>query len=269
MIRQYNKGFLAGLIPYNDPLVEEWADNVYEKIRQNGELAGYVERDKVVRERFDIEDNSVTLPISIKDDDFTFGYAYCGEELKIVNNQYCNLGKNFQIEFELLIEEDHYDISLFDGFIRIALSNIMIGNSAYFIPHNFIKGTLQKFKIIRSNYNMRLFIDDVETFGYSQLSDDIDSVFNTLYKLNLGIIYPVIYGPLEVNVGDTETYTTAPGMTNYYWEVSAGGTITVGGGSEDSSVSINWFEAGLQTVTISYTENDGCSGTATIQVNVI
>jgi hypothetical protein len=71
---------------------------------------------------------------------------------------------------------------------------------------------------------------------------------------------PTITGPDNMCAGMTgNVYTTEAGMTNYIWIVSAGGTITAGGTSTQSTVTVRWNTAGAQTVSVSYTNSNGCS----------
>ncbi len=63
-------------------------------------------------------------------------------------------------------------------------------------------------------------------------------------------------------------YTTEPGMTGYVWTVSAGGTITSGGGAANSSVTVRWNVVGPQTVSVNYTNADGCTAAAATIYNV-
>ena len=64
----------------------------------------------------------------------------------------------------------------------------------------------------------------------------------------------------SVCVGSTgNVYTTQTGKTNYVWSVSAGGTITAGGGTGDNNATIAWNTLGAQSVAVSYTNNLGCS----------
>jgi hypothetical protein len=73
---------------------------------------------------------------------------------------------------------------------------------------------------------------------------------------------PTIAGPNSVCVGSTDkVYSTVAGMSNYQWTVSAGGTITSGGTSTDHEVTVTWNTAGAQTVTLNYTNLNGCSAT--------
>ena len=70
---------------------------------------------------------------------------------------------------------------------------------------------------------------------------------------------PVIAGPSSICAGTTgNVYSTAGGMTNYVWSVSAGGTITAGGGTGNSTVTVTWNTAGAQTVSVNYNNAAGC-----------
>jgi hypothetical protein len=76
----------------------------------------------------------------------------------------------------------------------------------------------------------------------------------TVYDLPV----PTITGPTPVCVNTTgNVYVTETGMTAYTWTVSAGGTITAGGGTSNSSVTVTWNTAGPQTVTVNYTNGAG------------
>ncbi len=82
-------------------------------------------------------------------------------------------------------------------------------------------------------------------------------------------IFPVIIHPLPVPtlsgiatlcVGTSGViYTTQPGMTNYHWNVTAGGTITAGGTATDNSATITWITPGSQSVSINYHDANGCT----------
>ena len=78
-----------------------------------------------------------------------------------------------------------------------------------------------------------------------------------------------IAGPTPVcatSIGNV--YTTQPGMTNYAWTVSAGGTITSGGTPADNTVTVTWNTVGAQTVSVNYTNANGCMATTAKVYNV-
>ncbi len=71
---------------------------------------------------------------------------------------------------------------------------------------------------------------------------------------------PAITGASSVCIGSTGmNYSTETGMTNYIWNVSAGGTITSGGTPADNTVTVTWNSAGPQTVSVNYTNIHGCT----------
>jgi gliding motility-associated-like protein len=61
-------------------------------------------------------------------------------------------------------------------------------------------------------------------------------------------------------------YTTESGMTDYNWVVSSGGTITSGAGT--NSITVDWSIVGNQTVGISYSNKNGCTGNSVATYNV-
>jgi hypothetical protein len=72
---------------------------------------------------------------------------------------------------------------------------------------------------------------------------------------------PGISGAASVCVGTTGVvYTTDAGMSNYIWTVSAGGTVTSGGGVANNTVTVTWNTAGAQMVEVNYTAINGCPG---------
>jgi hypothetical protein len=74
---------------------------------------------------------------------------------------------------------------------------------------------------------------------------------------------PTISGPTPVCEGSTgNTYTTEAGMSNYTWTVSAGGTITAGGGINNNSVTVTWNTPGAQSVSVNYQNGFGCWATS-------
>jgi Subtilase family/PKD-like domain/Secretion system C-terminal sorting domain len=80
---------------------------------------------------------------------------------------------------------------------------------------------------------------------------------------------PTITGPSTICAVSTgNVYTTESGMTNYIWNISAGGTITAGGTPTDNTVTIDWNTSGAQTVSVSYTNINGCIAASPVVYNV-
>ncbi len=68
---------------------------------------------------------------------------------------------------------------------------------------------------------------------------------------------PTITGTNTLCLGSgTYGYTTEGGMSNYTWTISSGGTILSGTGT--NSIQVQWNTAGAQTVSVSYTNGNGC-----------
>ena len=63
-------------------------------------------------------------------------------------------------------------------------------------------------------------------------------------------------------------YTTQAGMTNYLWTVSPGGVITAGGTATNNTVTVNWNTAGSQSVSVNYTNANGCTAVAATSYSV-
>ena len=62
---------------------------------------------------------------------------------------------------------------------------------------------------------------------------------------------------------DNVTYTTQPGQSNYLWSftgiLGSDYLIISGGSTSDNSVTLNWKTPGSKTVTINYTNSNGCT----------
>ncbi|MDP4280894.1 MAG: C1 family peptidase [Bacteroidota bacterium] len=81
---------------------------------------------------------------------------------------------------------------------------------------------------------------------------------------------PTITGPATACVStSSQTYYTESGMTNYTWTVSGGGNIVSGQGT--NSVTVNWNLSGAQTISVNYTNSNGCPAAApTVQnINIV
>jgi hypothetical protein len=79
---------------------------------------------------------------------------------------------------------------------------------------------------------------------------------------------PIITGQstMCINSGYYD-YTTAPGMTGYIWSVSApGGVINYGSGT--NQITVSWIAAGPQTVSVNYTNLNGCTAATPTVFNV-
>ncbi len=70
---------------------------------------------------------------------------------------------------------------------------------------------------------------------------------------------PVISGPASTCLNATGNYVTNGAMTSYSWSVSPGGTIT--GGLPTNTISVLWTTTGAKTVTVNFTDANGCTAT--------
>ena len=71
-----------------------------------------------------------------------------------------------------------------------------------------------------------------------------------------------ISGSTTSCTNSTVTYTADSGKPNYFWTVSAGGTIMSGAGT--NSIVVKWNDAGAQSVSANYTVN-GCPAPTTVR----
>jgi PKD repeat protein len=98
-----------------------------------------------------------------------------------------------------------------------------------------------------------VFVNYTNANGCTAASPTAKSV--TVYSLPL----PTLTGNASVCKNSSgNLYSTEAGMTNYIWTVSAGGTITAGGISTSNSVTVTWGSTGAQSVSVSYTNGNGC-----------
>ena len=83
----------------------------------------------------------------------------------------------------------------------------------------------------------------------------------TVYNVTVHALpSPTILGPASACAGSIgNVYTTEAGMSNYAWTVSAGGTITAGGGPGNNVVIVTWNTAGAELVTVNYSDANGCT----------
>jgi hypothetical protein len=80
---------------------------------------------------------------------------------------------------------------------------------------------------------------------------------------------PGLTGPAVVCAFDPgNTYTTQTGMTNYAWSVSTGGVITAGGDPSSNFTVITWNKPGQQSVSVNYSNAQGCSAPSPTVYNV-
>jgi hypothetical protein len=101
-------------------------------------------------------------------------------------------------------------------------------------------------------------------------SSNCSALVSTIYNVTVNPApVPTISGPTPVCIATTgNVYSTQSGMTNYIWSVSAGGSITAGGGTANNTVTVTWNVAGPQTVSVNYTNSSGCTASSAAVFNV-
>jgi len=103
---------------------------------------------------------------------------------------------------------------------------------------------------------------------YSVAVTDVNGcISKDTIQLSYQFIAPVIYGN-NAPCNDTTIYTyqTEPGMVNYQWIVSSGGTIV--SGSTTNQVMVKWNDPGSQVVVVTYFTPNGCTAQDPTQYNV-
>ena len=84
----------------------------------------------------------------------------------------------------------------------------------------------------------------------------------------LPAVVPTITGNREpcTNSG-TYVYFTEPGMSNYLWDVSPGGAIVTGQGTDH--VTVYWGVSGNLWISVNYTNASGCQAQQPVRVNIL
>jgi hypothetical protein len=77
---------------------------------------------------------------------------------------------------------------------------------------------------------------------------------------------PIVFGDATVCQGSNSVYTTQAGYSNYQWQVSAGGNITSGAGT--NTIHVHWNGTGSQSVSVMYTNSFGCPPAMPTVLNV-
>ena len=77
-----------------------------------------------------------------------------------------------------------------------------------------------------------------------------------------------ISGNESVCINSENEYTTQSDMSNYVWNV-VGGTITLDGGLNDNTATVTWNTAGVQSISVSYTNSYGCTPATPVELPVM
>ena len=93
--------------------------------------------------------------------------------------------------------------------------------------------------------------------SYTNPSTSCSATAPTIYNVYVNAL-PVpsfTTGPTSVCKGIAgKVYETQPGMNNYIWNIPPAATVTSGGTPSSNSVTITWNTAGLQTISVNYTD---------------
>lgn len=73
---------------------------------------------------------------------------------------------------------------------------------------------------------------------------------------------PTLSGSSNACLTTPVSYSTQSGMTNYTWLVSPGGTVLNGGTPSSYFTTINWTTLGPKSVSVNYTNSNGCTAPA-------
>ena len=109
------------------------------------------------------------------------------------------------------------------------------------------------------------------TTYYAEARNDSNNCLSASRTAVLATILPIpvptITGPDSVCTGTSGNfYYTEPGMTNYIWNVSTGGDMTSGSGT--NIITVTWNMTGAQTISVNYTDSSGCTATSPTIYNV-
>ena len=103
---------------------------------------------------------------------------------------------------------------------------------------------------------------DVDASGTLTTGDVTGEPVTFVLTVNPELV-PTLTGPTTVCANSTNTYTTDAGMGNYVWTIT-GGTGT----SSSNTIDVTWDNnLGTHSVSVTYTDGNGCPETATLDVS--
>ena len=101
-------------------------------------------------------------------------------------------------------------------------------------------------------------------YSYTNVNGCTSSVFKTI-TINAAPV-PTLSGPNPICQGSIgNVYTTQSGKSNYNWVVT-NGTVTAGGTTASSTITISWLAVGTKNITVNYTDVNGCVGATSATV---
>ena len=76
-----------------------------------------------------------------------------------------------------------------------------------------------------------------------------------------------LVGDFEACLGESFTYTTEAGMSQYVWVIK-GGNIVAGGTASDNFVTVLWTSLGEHTISVDYTDLNACANSSLFEATV-
>lgn len=198
-INKYKESYYGKLFDFSNIDIISWANNVYDKIKLNGVLPRYIQREQSIN-RVNI---TVFDPLSlVEDSNFVWGYRK--KPLGIygyVLDETVDIGTVHTIEFEIsdvgfssgsLLSGSDSEIALYVNGVNKIISYITQGTS---ISKIITIGSYNRIKIDRNNDNVSLFVNGV--LVDSQLLSNNTSF--SFYRIALGTIST---GEIKITRGD-------------------------------------------------------------------
>lgn len=197
MLSKFKDSLYSILLEFNDTRVVEWARNVYGKVKQDGILPKYIERDK----QEDIVNIGIDRDLFLEslevNDNFTFGRCISNMDLPLQKE--VNIGTVHTVEFEvssvgfakfrLLVGDDSY--------IGVEEDRIVYrcaGEELEFSPVSY--QVISKVKITRNNFLVTCAVDGVQV---GQLSLSTNGEFRCIdllrcsEKIEIEVKYGFLY----------------------------------------------------------------------------
>ncbi|MEI7981629.1 MAG: T9SS type A sorting domain-containing protein, partial [Bacteroidota bacterium] len=117
---------------------------------------------------------------------------------------------------------------------------------------------------ITVNYSMAAVSGNVSVFAANSCGNGETMIFPvSVHPLPV----PTISAPVSVCRTSTgNVYSTQAGMTGYLWGMTAGGTITAGSGT--NAITVTWNTTGAKSVSVNYTNSNGCHASTPTVYNV-
>lgn len=184
-VPRFNNGVFSQLFNYNNINVIEWARNVYNKIKGDGILPQYVEREKGIDESNINITNAVLQPLLETNTDFTFDKCISSQDIPL--EKQVNIGINHTIEFEINNLDYFFFHIMQDLVSNLFYIDIRPSSIKYVCGGEEVEfgvGWLRegnKIKFIRVGLSVSCYVDTVLIDTLS-LNTNSSYVFNTLIK---------------------------------------------------------------------------------------